>query len=39
MAKRTKMGRKRSRRLFSKTATRVNRKNISPRVMRGGIRL
>lgn len=38
MAKRWKMGKKRSRRLFTKTAKRVNpRNNLNP--MRGGIRL
>ncbi len=39
MAYRRKMGRKRSRRVFRKSASRTHRKNISPRPMRGGIRL
>jgi hypothetical protein len=39
MYKRKKLTKKRSRRLFSKTAKRVHKKNYKPRVMRGGIRL
>lgn len=39
MAYRKKMGRKRSRKLFRKTASRTHARNISPRPMRGGIRL
>nr|QJB19070.1 MAG: hypothetical protein [Microvirus sp.] len=39
MAKfRKKLSRKGSKRLFSKTAKRVNKKNVRPMVMRGGIR-
>lgn len=39
MKYRSKMPRKRSRRLFSRTASRVHKKNINTRPMRGGIRL
>ncbi len=39
MAYLRKMGRKRSKRVFRKSASRTHRKNISPRPMRGGIRL
>ncbi len=39
MAYRKKMRRGRSKRMFSKTASRTHRKNVSPRPMRGGIRL
>lgn len=38
MRKRFKMGKKRSRRLFTKTARRVNRKNVRG-ITRGGFRL
>ncbi len=37
--KRNKMSRKKSKRSFTKGATRVHRRNISGRPMRGGIRL
>jgi len=39
MSKRHKMSRKKSKRLFSKTASRTNKRNVGPRPMRGGIRL
>lgn len=39
MAYRKKLGRKKSRRLFSRTARRVHKKNAGARPMRGGIRL
>lgn len=39
MFKRKKMGNKRSRRLFSKTARRVHKKNSGARPMRGGFRI
>lgn len=39
MAKRHKMGHGKSRELFTRTAKRVNPKNVSPPPMRGGIRL
>ena len=39
MRKRKKMGRKKSRKLFTKTAKRVHKKNAGLVVMRGGIRL
>nr|QJB18752.1 MAG: hypothetical protein [Microvirus sp.] len=39
MAKRAKMNRRHSRSLFSNTAQRVHGKNMSPKPMRGGIRL
>lgn len=37
--KRSKMGKKRSKRLFTKTAMRVHPKNMMGAPMRGGIRL
>ncbi len=39
MAYRKKMRKSRSKRLFRATASKTHRKNISPRPMRGGIRL
>ncbi len=39
MARRRKMSRKKSRRSFTKGATRVHRKNVRSGPMRGGIRL
>ncbi len=39
MAFRKKIGRKKSKRQFTKGATRVHRRNVSGRPMRGGIRL
>lgn len=39
MAFRRKMNRRSSKKLFSRTADRTNRKNVDPRPMRGGIRL
>lgn len=39
MSKRSKMGNKQSRRLFTKTAERVNPRNMQGTPMRGGIRL
>jgi len=39
MKKRKKLSRGKSRRLFSKTAGRTHKKNVSPAPMRGGIRL
>lgn len=39
MAYRRKMKRSKSKRLFRKTASSTHRRNISPRPMRGGIRL
>lgn len=39
MAKRRKMSKRRSKRLFKKTAARSHRKNDRPMVMRGGYRL
>ncbi len=39
MAYRSKMRKGKSKRLFRKTASRTHRKNVSPRPMRGGIRL
>lgn len=39
MFKRKKMGHKRSKRLFSKTARRVHKKNTHANPMRGGFRL
>lgn len=39
MRKRSKMPARRSRRVFSKHAVRVNRRNVAPAPMRGGIRL
>lgn len=37
--KRRKMNKRASRKLFSRTARRTNRRNVSGRPMRGGIRL
>jgi len=37
--KRNKMKKRKSRRLFSKTARKVHRKNMPGKIMRGGIRL
>jgi len=39
MRKRSKMPKKQSRKVFSKTAKRVHPKNVPARPMRGGIRL
>jgi hypothetical protein len=39
MKRRMKMGKKRSKRLFSKTARRVHKKNVGSHPMRGGFRL
>ena len=39
MAKRQKMGKRRSRRLFTRTAVKVHPKNMWGAPMRGGIRL
>lgn len=39
MRKRKRLSKKGSRRLFTKTAGRTHRKNVSPGPMRGGIRL
>jgi len=39
MAYRKKMGRRKSRRLFTKTARRTHKKNLTTGPMRGGIRL
>lgn len=39
MRRRQKMSRKKSKRLFRKTASKVNRKNYANSPMRGGIRL
>lgn len=39
MAFRSKMNGRKSRKLFSRGATRVHRKNMAPGPMRGGIRL
>ncbi len=39
MASRRKMNRKKSKRQFTKGATRVHRRNVAGRPMRGGIRL
>ena len=36
---RKRMGRKQSKKYFSKTADRTHRKNVRPRPQRGGIRL
>ena len=36
---RKKLSKRRSKRLFSKTAMRTNKRNLSPKVMRGGLRL
>jgi len=37
--KRSKIPMRKSKKMFSKGAQRVNKKNVSPRPMRGGIRL
>jgi len=37
--RRNKMKKRKSRRLFSKTASKVHRKNMPGKIMRGGIRL
>jgi len=37
--KRRKISSKKSKKLFTKTASKTNIKNVSPRPMRGGIRL
>lgn len=39
MAYRKKMGRRKSRKLFTRTARKVHKKNITGNPMRGGIRL
>lgn len=39
MSKRKKLSRPTSKRLFSKTASKTHKKNVSPAPMRGGIRL
>lgn len=39
MRKRKKISKKRSKSLFSKTASRTNKKNITHNPMRGGIRM
>lgn len=39
MKKRVKMGKKRSKKLFSRTAGRTHKKNVKRPIMRGGIRL
>lgn len=39
MAKRKKLSRKGSKKLFSATGARTNRKNVAPPPMRGGIRI
>jgi len=39
MAYRSKMKKSKSKKLFRRTASKTNRKNIAPRPMRGGIRL
>ncbi|QXP08366.1 MAG: hypothetical protein [Arizlama microvirus] len=39
MKKRSKMPMKKSKKLFSKTASKVHKKNSAPKPMRGGIRL
>lgn len=39
MRRRKRISRKRSKKLFSKTAKRVHKKNLGHRAMRGGIRL
>nr|QJB20535.1 MAG: hypothetical protein [Microvirus sp.] len=39
MRKRKKVPMKKSKRLFTKTARKVHKKNVNPRPMRGGIRL
>lgn len=37
--KRSKMNKRKSKRLFSKTASKTHKKNVTPAPMRGGIRL
>lgn len=37
--RRAKIGKKASKRIFKKAAARTNRLNVSPRPMRGGIRM
>ena len=39
MARRKRMARRRSRRVFTKTASKTHRKNLRDRIMRGGWRL
>ena len=39
MARRNRMGKKKSRKVFTKTAKRVHKKNLYSNPMRGGIRL
>lgn len=39
MAKRSRMGKRSSRKLFTKTASMTNSRNVHTHVMRGGIRL
>ena len=39
MRKRRKISKRRSKRMFTRTAQKVHRKNIVPRPMRGGYRL
>lgn len=39
MHKRSKLPKAKSKRLFRRTASKTNRKNFSPKPMRGGIRL
>lgn len=39
MPRRKRMSKRKSKKLFSKTASRTHKKNVSPAVMRGGIRL
>lgn len=39
MAYRKKLGKRRSRKMFSKNANRIHKRNVAGRPMRGGIRL
>lgn len=39
MKRRSRMSRKKSRRVFAKTASRTHKKNVKRPIMRGGIRL
>lgn len=39
MSKRSKLSKNKSKKLFSKTASKTHKKNVSPAPMRGGIRL
>lgn len=39
MAKRKKIGMKRSKKMFKRSASRTHKKNINPPIRRGGIRL